>query len=67
MLVYEQHPGVADYGLPPVVPHNPPSGGRSRSEIEMGKVFIGGLARETRPRGCAGTLSALATSATASS
>ena len=37
------------YPLPP-----PPQAPRSRSEIEMGKVFVGGLARETTTEGLRG-------------
>ena len=46
MLAYEIGPPLGDpYGAAPA---------RSRSELEMGKVFIGGLARETTTEGLRG-------------
>ena len=50
MLAYEQ-PGFGMDRLPGLAAQPAP---RSRSEIEMGKVFVGGLARETTTEGLRG-------------
>ena len=57
MLAAEVPTGTPTYyGLPGARPGLPGAvpPGRSRSEIEMGKVFIGGLARETTTEGLRG-------------
>ena len=50
MLAFEQQPG--EYGLPGFPPAIQQRG--RPSELEMGKVFIGGLARETTTEGLRG-------------